>query len=100
MSIKPKYHDAIYLKPGPYLLEVTKPGYKKMLEWVVIRNNTTLDVALKKSEHEGNVIFTWNGENFKTYQIDLTPVAINGNAVWYDAEHKNLYRWEEGHDVS
>ncbi len=99
MSIKPKYHDGIYLKPGPYLLEVTKPGYKKMLEWVVVRKNTTLEIGLKKAEHESNVSFSWNKKNFKTYHIDLSSVALIGSAVWHDAEHANLYRWEAGQKV-
>ncbi|QOP46239.1 hypothetical protein [Sulfurimonas paralvinellae] len=46
LNIKPKYHDNILLKPGKYLIEVTKQGYQKYKKWIVIQEDFVLPVTL------------------------------------------------------
>ncbi len=34
LNIRPRYHDGIELKPGRYLIEVSKPGYRTVKRWI------------------------------------------------------------------
>ncbi|GAP75598.1 MULTISPECIES: carboxypeptidase-like regulatory domain-containing protein [Pseudoalteromonas] len=48
MNIRPKYHDGIELQPGEYEVEVSKPGYETFREWVMVENNTVIDIEIKQ----------------------------------------------------
>ncbi len=34
LNIRPRYHDGIELKPGRYLIEVSKPGFRTVKRWI------------------------------------------------------------------
>ena len=48
MNIRPKYHDGIELQPGEYEVEVSKPGFETFREWVMVENNTVIDIEIKQ----------------------------------------------------
>ena len=51
LNIKPKYHDAIELKSGKYLIEVTKKGYEKYKKWIWLEDDLLLNVTLSKKKN-------------------------------------------------
>ncbi|WP_457745406.1 hypothetical protein [Sulfurimonas sp.] len=48
LNIKPKYHKNIILKEGKYLIEVSKPSYKKVKKWISLHKNLIYKVTLIK----------------------------------------------------
>jgi hypothetical protein len=54
LNIKPKYHDAIILKPENYLIEVTKDGYEKYKKWIKLDSDRLLHVKILKKKNSYN----------------------------------------------
>jgi hypothetical protein len=51
LNIKPKYYDNMVLKPGKYLIEVRKQGYKKHKEWVVLEKDIVMTIRLSANKN-------------------------------------------------
>nr|VFJ72975.1 MAG: Sulfatase-modifying factor enzyme 1 [Candidatus Kentron sp. FW] len=48
LNIKPRYRPGIELAPGRYHVEVSRAGYQKARQWVKVREDMTLSIALQK----------------------------------------------------
>ena len=46
LNIIPKYKKCIALTKGKYRIEVTKKGYMRYKEWIVVESDTELDISL------------------------------------------------------
>ena len=86
MNIKPKYHDNIELKKGKYHIVVAKQGYQKYDKWIVLSDDMTYNVQLKK------VVQPTIKENYFKYvkKIDWTYHHEYFSLV-YDAKNKLIW---------
>ncbi len=77
LNIKPKYSDGMWLSPGEYHIEVTKPGYKTYTQWIVVDSDKTLRIKLKVSILKANGTISWLKEDhlFSTEEM-----------IWYYGE--------------
>jgi len=46
LNIKPKYKDCIALSNGKYHIEVSKKGYMQHKEWIILDDNTELEIEM------------------------------------------------------
>ncbi len=99
MNIGPKYYDGIYLKPGSYLVEVSKEGYQKHSKWIKLEYNTKINIALKPVPKAESVSFLWHYKAIKDYNINLDPIAISGTTLWQDKERSRRYQWNEAQSL-
>ena len=47
LNIKDKFYNGIFLKPGRYKLEVSKPEYKTKIQWINVMGTEGLDVYVE-----------------------------------------------------
>ncbi|MGB5965242.1 MAG: DUF1566 domain-containing protein [Sulfurimonadaceae bacterium] len=62
LNIKPKYTNGMWLSPGKYHIEVSRPGYQTYKKWIVIYSDKELHIKLKKSVLAANGTLTWQNE--------------------------------------
>ncbi len=62
LNIKPKYTDGMWLSPGEYHIEVSKPDYKTYTKWISVYRDKEIHIKLKKSVLAVNGTLTWQKE--------------------------------------
>lgn len=85
LNIKPKYYDGIWLSPGKYHIEISKPGYRTYRQWVEIGNDTALEIKLEKSAFKPNGSVTW--------QKKSNLFSSNG-LIWYNNDDEKM-TWQQ-----
>jgi len=88
LNIKPKYHDKMWLKTGKYHVEVSKQGYKKHRQWIVLYRDKKITIKLKKLPLAANGLLTWKRGD-ESY-------SVNGQIFQMQrAEAEKKMPWEE-----
>ncbi len=89
LNIKPKYDDGMWLSPGKYHIEVSKPGYQTYKKWIVIYNDKELNIKLNKSVFAANGSVTWQKKR-DTFSSD--------GLVWYNLDSDEKMTWQTANE--
>ena len=85
LNIKPKYYDGIVLKPGNYLIEVSKPGYLQKKKWIKLEDDLQMEMYLKKIQNPFDTSYFHYVKKVSWYNTDELFVPVydkKNNLVW------------------